>query len=474
MTRIPSPAPTEQAIDPETGKWTSPWFHYVSQNNGIFANPPVIPSYAVADIPAAAPAGQLAFVTDQTGGSELAYSDGTNWHGVRDRISVTTGDIASVNVDDFGAVGDGATDDSSAFNNAFEAVATVGGTGAGGIVWVNSQKKYYIGSDITLLARSQLRGGHANVGIGSNANATQLANYGSCLKVSTAATIRMKGATALDGLLIMRSGMAVPEQSASSYSGTGITIEADDAVIKNCMVLGFNQGISASNANRPRLNRVNIDCVNGVLINNCADIAYLREVHCWPFGTIAATSPTTTWGTSYYLFRNGSGISFTNVADICKVTDCFTFGYATGFAITGAQALTMTGCAADGNSRATTAGAVISGSIGFLIQGGADMITLTNCQVAAQNNGFYINMSASSQEAVLNGCRTWYIEGNGVADVVGSCSVIGGSYRGVNAAGYGINNLSTSNSVIAVGNRLTNTGWIANTNGTLAVNLGNV
>jgi len=44
----------------------------------------VLPSFTVSTLPSANPAGQMLFVTDETGGSIPAFSDGTNWRRVTD------------------------------------------------------------------------------------------------------------------------------------------------------------------------------------------------------------------------------------------------------------------------------------------------------------------------------------------------------------------------------------------------------
>jgi len=49
----------------------------------------ILPPYTVSTLPAASPAGQMLFVTDETGGSVPAFSDGTNWRRVTDRAIVS-------------------------------------------------------------------------------------------------------------------------------------------------------------------------------------------------------------------------------------------------------------------------------------------------------------------------------------------------------------------------------------------------
>ena len=49
----------------------------------------VMPSFTVSTLPSVNPAGQMLFVTDETGGAVPAFSDGTNWRRVTDRQIVS-------------------------------------------------------------------------------------------------------------------------------------------------------------------------------------------------------------------------------------------------------------------------------------------------------------------------------------------------------------------------------------------------
>lgn len=55
----------------------------------IYPDTFVLPSYTVSTLPSANPAGGMLFVTDETGGSVPAFSDGTNWRRVTDRQIVS-------------------------------------------------------------------------------------------------------------------------------------------------------------------------------------------------------------------------------------------------------------------------------------------------------------------------------------------------------------------------------------------------
>ena len=49
----------------------------------------VLPSFTVSTLPSVSPAGQMLFVTDETGGAIPAFSDGTNWRRISDAAIVS-------------------------------------------------------------------------------------------------------------------------------------------------------------------------------------------------------------------------------------------------------------------------------------------------------------------------------------------------------------------------------------------------
>ena len=48
-----------------------------------------LPQYSVSNLPSAAEGGILIYVVDETGGSVVAFSDGTQWRRVTDRAVVS-------------------------------------------------------------------------------------------------------------------------------------------------------------------------------------------------------------------------------------------------------------------------------------------------------------------------------------------------------------------------------------------------
>lgn len=57
--------------------------------SGTFTAPVTVPSYVKTALPSAAAKGQIIYVSNETGGAVLAFSDGTNWRRVTDRNVVS-------------------------------------------------------------------------------------------------------------------------------------------------------------------------------------------------------------------------------------------------------------------------------------------------------------------------------------------------------------------------------------------------
>jgi hypothetical protein len=315
-----------------------------------------------------------------------AAGTGADTRTVEDKLQDT------VSVKDFGAVGDGITDDTAAIQAAIDSLGT-----AGGVITVPSGMKCLIDNNLTVNASVSLVGPHSFVGSpGSNASAPY-GSVGGSLLVNSARTITVKGGASLRGLLIYRKGMTFPAPDSTAFFGTAITIGGEDAAILCCMILGFAQAIYSSGKQRVRVNLVNIDCQSGILIDDCYDVSYIEQVHCWPFATITATAPASA------LQRSGDAFKFTDVGDWIKLSNCFCYGYYRGYVVQGPNSMTFVSCGADNTGTHT-------GSIGFVIisaaGGGGVDTSFTECQVAACHIGFYVSTIANLSTRFVN-CDVW-------------------------------------------------------------------
>jgi nitrous oxidase accessory protein NosD len=75
------------------GVFNSLWVRWldllVRQSNDPVVNSLQLGSYTVATLPSAAVAGMVIYVSDESGGAVLAFSDGINWRRCTDRAIVS-------------------------------------------------------------------------------------------------------------------------------------------------------------------------------------------------------------------------------------------------------------------------------------------------------------------------------------------------------------------------------------------------
>lgn len=74
------------------GRASQPWALFFTNVALLLGNtqPQQLPTYTVATLPTASTwTGYVIYVSDETGGATLAFSDGTNWRRVQDRNVVS-------------------------------------------------------------------------------------------------------------------------------------------------------------------------------------------------------------------------------------------------------------------------------------------------------------------------------------------------------------------------------------------------
>jgi hypothetical protein len=380
---------------------------------------------------------------------ELTLGTGLSISGTTLNASSGTGEV---NVRDFGAVPDGTTDCWAFFQNAINSLGARGG------VVVIPPGAYYISDNLIVGDASSpfngtmvtLRGAYGQPGQWNNDAATGivLANVSS-IRLAAGKTIRLMGSCGVENCLIYKNGFT-PTSGAANFgtftrvapdavttsstdagaacrtaalANTAFYIEySADTFIRNCMIMGFGLAVWGSNVARLRMMDVNIDCLNGVWLDHSSDISYINRVHCWPFShsitgaSIAASSTA--------LNRAGSAFYTTRLNDWTKFTDCFSYGYLRGFEFSGGDEIIATGCGADntGNN---------AGSTGFLLTG-ATNTTLSQCQAAGNQSGFYLEPPSATLNAVgtrMVHCDAWGNNDNGLVNTRGTLVVFGGVLR---------------------------------------------
>ena len=269
----------------------------------------------------------------------------------------------------YGAKGDGVTDDTAAFNAAMSALGT-----RGGIVLVDGC--FYIGGGLTIPDNVFLVGNELNPG-GRVDGAYTAANFRSMLIVNGANSITMGDKCGVMNMLIIEKNLApwgsyplpfanlataqaaiaafngnlfVPAVVTSGQGGNG------DQRLENLLVLGFAYVFNASGINpsngmaRPLFRNIKFDCTNGFALYDVYDVGRCENLH----GICFTTSTNQAWvealtqpqqnaidarsGTAFY---SGSGSGWT------KWADCFGYGYNITHFVEDSQ-VRQTNCGADG------------------------------------------------------------------------------------------------------------------------------
>lgn len=391
-------------------------------------------------------------VTGITAGTNVTISPSAGTGNVTINATASLGGV--VLVDAFGALGDGVTNDSAAFQAAIDSLGTTGGR-----VLLSPNKFYRIGTTIVLKPSCHLQGQQNMIGSNGYNYYTDYNAIGSALWIDSTATINMKSGSSISKMLLRQRGMNYT--SPSSFAGTAITIlgtspgagnqgnttvVGDDVTVYDCMFLGFNQAISAQYAQRLRVTQCNIDCINGILIDTALDIPFISRVHCWPFATIAAVAQGVAPNPNgSALTRTGTAFKFQNTVDWGKITDCFSYGYFRGYWVNSCNSCELTGCGADNVPEAGSSGSGANGFLGFVIEGGSTDTILTNCQAASNEKGFYINTVAGIPTQMIN-CVAWSNRDAAALIEGGDVNIIGGIFRQSNK-GIQINSAASQISI---------------------------
>jgi hypothetical protein len=309
-----------------------------------------------------------------------------------------------VNVLDFGADSTGATDSSTAFQNAINALPN------GGTIEFNG--KYLIDNNITVNYNVAL--------VGKNKLPDQFQgkvdpSLISCqLIVNSTNTINIKSGASISDCLIVKKGLAIPfvDEAAAvsgvaSYAGTAITIQGVNSVngriygatCERLLIIGFSQAIYLNNVERCTIDFVRGDCTNGIKLQASGDICYISNCHFWPYTTAHQGFEVST------AYRAGKAYHITSTVDWSKLTNCFSYGYDTGFHIESVNDVQLIGCSADWIASIKQDGTTYA-SRGFWITGNAQQIKLIGCQSAGQYQGVNIDV-ASTQTVSLIGHSCW-------------------------------------------------------------------
>ncbi|MCQ4159799.1 hypothetical protein NON00_07640 [Roseomonas sp. GC11] len=222
----------------------------------------------------------------------------------------------ALHVRNYGAVGDGATDDTAAIQAAIDAAAAQGG----GTVLLGPRRYAITSAELVVKENVQLTGQLHQGGWRTNGDFSTV-RY--ALILNSSRTIRMQRNAGLHGIAILRAGLTAPTSlragldAAAAFAGTAVTIGAGvggnsagngaDTVLTRLLILGFNWGIYSDANARVRIADVLGDCTNGLYLGRSYDVSRISEVNWHPLVTTARTWSNTRVAISA-VANNGSGL----------------------------------------------------------------------------------------------------------------------------------------------------------------------
>lgn len=210
------------------------------------------------------------------------------------------------------------------------------------------------------------------------------------LIVNPAAKIVQDHKSGISGFTVVRKGLGGPWSTAGE-AATGIAAFAgspiwwdqkQDVRVSDILALGFSYAAYGT-GERSKVERVQFDCTNGVVIQAATDVVRVTDCHGFPF--LTAHAP---WVTNTLLQRAGSAFLFGNTADWCKMTNCFSFAYATGFEVVNADNCVLLGCMADGAVQ-------VAGTRGFYVHGTSKETVILGGQTGQQAYGLVFDYSGN-------------------------------------------------------------------------------
>lgn len=333
-----------------------------------------------------------------------------------------------VDVKSFGAVGDGVTDDTTAIQAAIDLVASRGG----GVVDCTGGRWLIDSADLIVKNGVTLQGPWNNLG---ETDTRSWAQVESAFILNSAYTIRLaQEFSGIKGMGVFRKGLTKPTSIAeatievANFAGKAITVgygvskDASDTYVGNCLVLGFEYAYYCDYNERPRIEYLSGDNTNGVYLNRVYDMVHMTGCHFWPYIT---THESWTFTGDAGWRRQGKAYYFGVGVDWGQALNCFSYGYDTGFEINGSDNVVLVNCGQDGYKNNNTY------SIGYNVIGTTKNTNLIGCKSAAKNTSVLIDLTGggTSQCVKITGGNLWACStgtGSHVYLKRGNCIVTGG------------------------------------------------
>lgn len=243
----------------------------------------------------------------------------------------------NMNVMQFGAKGDGATDDTAAIQAALNAMSAAGG----GIVTA-PPKRYRLTSKLTIPSWVKLQGlnWQPTAVNGSEPVAMLLIDWGAGADNHA---VEMSYSSAIEGFQFYYPGQV---DKNLTYNGTtytapftfGFSISTptaagiyDNIQVKNIMLFNSYKGIRLNNGGRWHVDNIQGEpLMVGFSSSDCFDVCYMNNVHLWPFYTAQDYVNPTAIPLGAWKYNNGTAFQFFRI-DQLFASKMFALGYQNGF-----------------------------------------------------------------------------------------------------------------------------------------------
>lgn len=232
-----------------------------------------------------------------------------------------------VNVADFGAAGDGATDDTSAISRAIEAAAPAQAP-TGNTVFLPAGR-YRLSSGLSLPP------GVALVGTGWNTPGSQVNVFAGSWLLAPAGADWSAVTVAGSGASVRNIGFNVPDQNTDGPPAPAqpvLRVTGHNALVENIFLYNPYGGIYLDGGAQATLRRLfGQPVAYGILIDRSQDSNYIDTVHFWPYWQ-PGNRPPAAWqlanGTAIWLMR----------ADNPHLSNIFAYNYNKGLSLGSSQA----------------------------------------------------------------------------------------------------------------------------------------
>ncbi|MDO8586846.1 MAG: glycosyl hydrolase family 28-related protein [Armatimonadota bacterium] len=371
-------------------------------------------------------------------------------------------------VTEYGAAGNGTTDDTTAFQNALNAASAAGG----GIVWV-PVGNYKIATHLDIPARVTLEGVHRAVPRDASGSTSTLLAYEGSGNENGTPFIFMNANSTLKGISVLYPSQSTTAPVAYPWCvrGSGDNCSIVDVLLCNPWnAVDFGTNASGRHYIKSLYGQ---PLHTGIFVDQCYDVGRIQDVHFWPFWTEGLVT---------YTQQNATAIKFGRT-DWEYVTNCFVLGYKIGYhfvrTATGNCNGTFLGIGSDGSDVAVqvdsaapfglliTNGEFVANygasSVGMYVGADGGSVSLTNCafwgasnRIATIDGGSvkfnscnfmdWDRNSTGEYAIVANGGRLT-VQGSTFVDNKNRVRVASGVTAAIVVANQGMSNSEISNSI---------------------------